>query len=153
MMKVSTRLLILGCTLLFSLNASASHRVISIQSKINKVFYKACIKKLKLAGEQKERTLAVFKLYDGKKAKELDTLFHLTDELKEKQSQKKPVSDFVLSDMIKRILDARLELVKIEQQRISKLQEVLSQQQVATYLILSKKMDDKISDLVLKDKK
>jgi len=133
--------------------AHADHRVTIIQKKINKIYHRVISKKLKLENPQKKRVLSILKKYDARKSKTLDELMHLNENLKKMKNRKPKTSDFMLAETIQRINNARLQLSMIEKKKLSKLQGVLSQQQVADYLIQTNKMNDKIVKAVHKELK
>ena len=150
---MKTLLLIILCWLPIHV-AWGSHaaEVTKVQRKINEMTYKAIEKKLNLEGTQKIRVFEILKSYDAKKAEEYDKLFHYNEELRTLET-KPDTSKFMKADVIRRIKKCRFHLSQIEEEKTVKLRELLSQDQISSYFILTQEVDDQVLNAVREELK
>ena len=153
-MKLLLTLIVLGLTLNISFADHKEHRLTQIQVRLDQVFQKNLIKTLSLTGEKKEHVLKILKDCSKRKALLIDKLWHIRHKLKDLE-QKKNVEDTKLADILQKMKQVQKEIEHCDDTALNQLKKVLSEKEIATYIVLKHKTMHQLKQEVrkrLKDK-
>ncbi|HBQ22090.1 MAG: hypothetical protein A2Z91_03650 [Deltaproteobacteria bacterium GWA2_38_16] len=125
----------------------ATHRVAELQKKLNTILHKKVVKELHLEGEKKEHVLKLMQELDTKKVVAIDQLLHLREELSQKEKDKS-ISEVDLAKMIEKMDSIKQNIRSIEQEKVDSLKKILTEEQVAKYIVIEHRVAEKIKAAV-----